>query len=206
MEARRYEASRTVNLLGLAVAIALLAWSAVSYRAQTVLVPALQNDPLFLSHVVIAAAAYGSFVIAFGAAVGQLIMREPAPADAIAVAANRTGAGGKQTPGSRIGARVGPSELEATGYQAIRIGFPLFTIAILLGSLWADVAWGSFWSWDPKETASLVTWLIYAGYLHLRLSRGWAGRRIAVVVMVGFLAVVITFLGNFVFSGLHGYR
>ena len=201
MEARRYEASRTVNLLGLVIAIALVAWSAVSYHAQTVLVPALQNNPLFLSHVVIAAAAYGSFVIAFGAAVGQLAMREPVPAGE-AVPAGRAAPAGERL----VAGRVGPRELEAMGYQAVRIGFPLFTIAILLGSVWADVAWGSFWSWDPKETASLVTWLIYAAYLHLRLSRGWAGRKLALVVIIGFVAVVTTFLGNFVFSGLHGYR
>lgn len=183
LESRRPESSRAINALSIAVVIALLIWSVLTYRTQSSLVPALQNNPLFLSHVVLAAAAYGTFVVAFAAAVAQLLVRND---------------GGR--------ARVGPRDMEGIGYQAVRVGFPLFTLAILLGSVWAGVAWGRFWSWDPKETASLVTWLIYAGYLHLRLSRGWSGKKSALVVIVGFLAVVTTFLGNFVFSGLHSYN
>lgn len=183
LEVRRAEVARSVNLLALAVAIALLAWSVFGYQTQSSLAPALQNNPLFLSHVALAAIAYGTFVIAFAAAVGQLVSR----------------------PGTKA-KESGTWEMERLGYQAIRIGFPLFTLAVFLGSFWADVAWGRFWAWDPKETASLITWFIYAGYLHLRISRGWQGRRLAIVVIVGFLAVVITFLGNFVFSGLHAYN
>ena len=78
--------------------------------------------------------------------------------------------------------------------------------AIGAGALfWADVAWGSYWSWDPKETASLVTWLIYGAYLHARVVRGWRGDRAAWLLVVGFGAVLFTYFGNLFFGGLHSY-
>ena len=79
------------------------------------------------------------------------------------------------------------------------------TLVIVLGAIWADIAWGMFWSWDPKETASLVTWLIYAGYLHARVLRKWRGRKCAALLIVGFVAVLFTFFGNYLFGGLHAY-
>ena len=85
------------------------------------------------------------------------------------------------------------------------IGFPFLTLAILLGAFWANIAWGRYWGWDPKETASLVTWLIYAAYLHARAVRGWRGIRSAVLIIVGFVAVLLTFFGNYIFTGLHAY-
>jgi ABC-type transport system involved in cytochrome c biogenesis permease subunit len=74
-----------------------------------------------------------------------------------------------------------------------------------LGALWADIAWGRYWGWDPKETASLVTWLIYAAYTHTRLLKGWKGVRASILLIAGFLAIVFTFFGNYIFSGLHSY-
>ena len=99
-----------------------------------------------------------------------------------------------------------PAPLDETGYRAVIIGYPLRTRTGVLGALWADQAWGSYWSWDPKETASLLTWLIYGAYLHARVARGWVGRGAAWLLIAGFSSVLFTFIGINVFgSGLHSY-
>jgi ABC-type transport system involved in cytochrome c biogenesis permease subunit len=98
-----------------------------------------------------------------------------------------------------------PELLDEISYRSVVIGFPLLTMVIILGAVWAEVAWGTYWSWDPKETASLVTWLVYGAYLHARVARGWRGRRAAWLIMVGFAAVLFTFFGNLFFGGLHSY-
>jgi ABC-type transport system involved in cytochrome c biogenesis permease subunit len=91
-------------------------------------------------------------------------------------------------------------------YHSVVIGFPFLTLTILLGALWADIAWGRYRGWDPKETASLVTWLLYAAYLHARIMRHWKGTKAAALLLIGFLAVLFTFFGNYIFSGLHAYN
>ena len=96
--------------------------------------------------------------------------------------------------------------LEEINYKSIIIGFPMLTSGILTGAVWAQYAWGSYWSWDPKETWSLITWIIYALFLHVRTTRGWKGKTSAIVSMVGFLSVMVTyFVVNFILSGLHSY-
>jgi cytochrome c-type biogenesis protein CcsB len=109
-----------------------------------------------------------------------------------------------QPAGSRWGLPE-PALLDEIGHKAVVIGFPFLTAVIVLGAIWAEVAWGSYWSWDPKESASLVTWLIYAAYLHARVVRDWAGRRAAVLLLVGFAATLLTYFGNYFFGGLHSY-
>jgi cytochrome c-type biogenesis protein CcsB len=102
---------------------------------------------------------------------------------------------------------ISPGMLDEITYKGIAIGFPIFTLGgLIFGAIWADQAWGVYWSWDPKETWSLITWFVYAFYLHARLLRGWRGHKIAVVAVVGFFAVVFTYLGvNLLLSGLHQY-
>jgi len=97
--------------------------------------------------------------------------------------------------------------LEEIEYKSIAIGFPLFTLGgLLMGAIWANSAWGKYWSWDPKETWSLITWFVYALYLHARFIGGWRGKRVAILAVVGFVAVIFTYLGvNLVLSGLHAY-
>lgn len=92
-------------------------------------------------------------------------------------------------------------------YKSIAVGFPLFTIGgVIMGAVWANSAWGTYWSWDPKETWSLITWFVYAVYLHARMVAGWRGKKAAVLSIIGFVAVVFTYLGvNLVLSGLHSY-
>jgi len=96
--------------------------------------------------------------------------------------------------------------LDNISYRIIGLGFPLLTIGIIAGAVWANEAWGSYWSWDPKETWALITWLVFAAYLHARITRGWQGRRPAILAASGFLVVWVCYLGvNLLGKGLHSY-
>jgi len=96
--------------------------------------------------------------------------------------------------------------LDRINYKCMSYGFPFLTIGIITGSIWAQTAWGSSWSWDPKETWSLITWIVYAILIHNRLTMGWRGRRTAYLMILGFISVVVTFLGvNLFMGGLHSY-
>jgi cytochrome c-type biogenesis protein CcsB len=96
--------------------------------------------------------------------------------------------------------------IDNLSYRTISFGFPLLTIGIISGAVWANEAWGSYWSWDPKETWALITWLVFASYLHARITKSWQGRRPAIIASVGFLVVWICYLGvNFLGKGLHTY-
>lgn len=91
-------------------------------------------------------------------------------------------------------------------YRIITLGFLLLTMGIITGAIWANYAWGTYWSWDPKETWALITWLIYAVYLHTRLISGWQGKRSAWLSIIGFVATIFTYLGvNLLMAGLHSY-
>jgi len=146
------------------------------------LIPALQNQPLMTAHVSSAIFAYATFAVSFASAVFYLINQ------------NRRFA---WLPSQEV--------LDDIGFRAVTIGFPLLALVLVLGSIWAYRAWGTYWSWDPKETSALFTWLIYAVYLHTRTLRGWRGNRSAVILLVGFGAVVFTYYGNYFFGGLHAY-
>ncbi|MCT7974933.1 c-type cytochrome biogenesis protein CcsB [Laspinema olomoucense] len=96
--------------------------------------------------------------------------------------------------------------LDNISYRIIGLGFPLLTIGIIAGGVWANEAWGSYWSWDPKETWALITWLVFAAYLHARITRGWQGRKPAILAAAGFVVVWICYLGvNLLGKGLHSY-
>jgi len=91
-------------------------------------------------------------------------------------------------------------------YRTISFGFPLLTIGIIAGAVWANEAWGSYWSWDPKETWALITWLVFASYLHARITKSWQGEKPAIIASIGFVVVWICYLGvNFLGKGLHTY-
>jgi len=178
---RRYHL-RTIGLIALPVALLMLLYATTIPATSEPLVPALQNNLLLTVHVAVAIVAYGSFTVAFGAALLYLI----------------------QPPEGRRGLpRL--EVLDEVSYRAVVIGFPFLTLVLILGALWAEVAWGRYWGWDPKETASLVTWLIYGAYLHARVVRGWHGRRSAWLLMIGFAATLFTYFGNLFFGGLHSY-
>ena len=97
-------------------------------------------------------------------------------------------------------------QLDSLSYRTITVGFLMLTVGIVSGAVWANEAWGSYWSWDPKETWSLICWLVYAAYLHTRLSRGWQGRRPALVAVVGLVVIAVCYVGvNLLGIGLHSY-
>ena len=97
-------------------------------------------------------------------------------------------------------------KLDLISYRAVALGLLFLTFVIVTGAIWAEKAWGSYWSWDPKETWSLVTWLIYALYLHLRISRNWKGRSAAIFAIIGFICVIFTYIGvNTFLPGIHSY-
>jgi len=96
--------------------------------------------------------------------------------------------------------------LDLINYRCMSYGFPFLTIGIITGSIWAGMAWGSYWNWDPKETWSLITWIVYAILIHNRLTIGWRGRKTAYMMILGFFSILFTFLGiNFILGGLHSY-
>jgi cytochrome c-type biogenesis protein CcsB len=97
--------------------------------------------------------------------------------------------------------------LDEINYRAVAIGYPLFTVgALFAGAIWAYKAWGTFWSWDPKEVGALIVWLFYTAYLHARLQRAWRGRRAAWLSVAGFAIVILSFLGNLWLGGNHAYN
>ena len=97
-------------------------------------------------------------------------------------------------------------ELDTLSYRSILVGFVLLTLGLISGAVWANEAWGTWWSWDPKETWAFITWLFYAAYLHMRISKGWQGRRPALLATTGFFVVLICYVGvNFLGIGLHSY-
>nr|QUE28013.1 CcsA [Sahlingia subintegra] len=96
--------------------------------------------------------------------------------------------------------------IDNLSYRTIGLGFPLLTIGIIAGAVWANEAWGTYWSWDPKETWALITWLIFAAYLHTRINKSWQGKKPAILASIGFIVVWICYLGvNFLGKGLHSY-
>jgi cytochrome c-type biogenesis protein CcsB len=97
-------------------------------------------------------------------------------------------------------------KLDRYTYKTIGVAFPLLTLMIAAGAYWANQTWGSYWNWDPKETWAAITWLVYAGYLHMRITRGWRGRRAAYFAILGFVVVMFTFFGvTYLLPGLHAY-
>jgi cytochrome c-type biogenesis protein CcsB len=97
-------------------------------------------------------------------------------------------------------------DIDNLSYRIISLGFPFLTIGIIAGAVWANEAWGSYWSWDPKETWALITWLIFAAYLHARIIKGWEGIKPAILASIGFVVIWICYLGvNFLGQGLHSY-
>ena len=134
---------------------------------------------------------YAAFAIAFGISVMYLIKEKY----------ERTGKKNRlvdRFPSAKI--------LDDISYRGIAWGFPFLGLGIVTGAVWANYAWGTYWSWDPKETWSLITWFIYASYLHARVTRGWRGKRCAYLSVIGFVAVIFLYWGvSFILPGLHAY-
>jgi len=154
----------------------------------TPLMPALQSNWLTI-HVTTCFFGYASFAVSFGVSILYLVQSR---------------VGSAKEGGSRWLPSV--SVLDEINYKSIVIGFPMLSLGIITGAAWANYAWGSYWSWDPKETWSLITWFVYAAFLHARFTRDWRGRKAAILSIVGFVFVLFTYFGvNYIISGLHSY-
>jgi cytochrome c-type biogenesis protein CcsB len=171
-----------IGAAGFIMAFGLLIFASTLPSKVVPLVPALQQSVLLSVHVASAIISYGALAVGFAAALIYLIVHR-----------------------RKVSWLPRPELLENISYRAVIVGFPFLTLTIILGAVWANIAWGTPWSWDPKETASLVTWLIFAAYLHARVIAGWRGSRSAILLVIGFLAVLFTFFGNYIFTGLHSY-
>ena len=154
------------------------------------LIPALQSNWL-TSHVLTCFLGYAAFTVAFALAIMFLIKKRFALKNG--------------NPGMFL--RLLPDEdmIDELMYQCVVLGVVFRALGIVTGSVWAHYAWGSYWSWDPKETWSLITWLVYAAMLHARLVRGWRGKRMAVLSIIGFGCVLFTYLGVNFLPSLHSY-
>jgi cytochrome c-type biogenesis protein CcsB len=151
------------------------------------LIPALKSNWL-IAHVITCFLGYAGFTVAFGFSVMFLVKPENS---------SNSKSIFSQLPSSSV--------MDELTYQMVVFGFLFLTIGIITGSVWANSAWGTYWSWDPKETWSLITWIIYAVLLHLRITWGWYGRKIAWISILGFLAVLFTYFGVNYLPGLHSY-
>lgn len=153
--------------------------------------PALKSKWLVV-HTTLAFLSYAAFAVAFGAAIMYLIQQR-------FLKKKRLGALYQKLPSLDV--------LDEINYRCLTFGFPLLTFAIISGAIWAETAWGTYWSWDPKETWSLITWFVYAALLHGRLTTGWRGKKAAILAIVGFFVLLFTFLGvNLFLPGLHSYK
>lgn len=194
--------------------IAVICLSSVSllpfkYKSVEPLNPALQNkwkwlqellEPVGLKsyaigwldvHVFVTFVGYAAFALSFGVAIMYLI---------------RTRADEKKKVGVMMSRLPEAKALDDLSYRAIAWGFPFITAGIVTGAVWANYAWGTYWSWDPKETWSLIAWFIYAGYLHSRITKGWKGRKAAYVSILGFMSIIFLYWGvSFILPGLHAY-
>ena len=151
------------------------------------LMPALKSNWL-IAHVLACFLGYAAFAIAFGISIMYMIKAKD----------------GGESQG--LLARFPENDmLDELTHQMIMFGFLFLSIGIITGAVWANSAWGRYWGWDPKETWSLITWFIYATLLHARLMRGWEGKRIALLSIVGFVAVMFTYFGVNYLPGLHSY-
>ena len=159
-------------LVAVGIAFALLAYASTLPARIDPLIAALQNPPLLTIHVAMAIISYGAFACAFACGLLYLL--------------NRRG---------QIAFLPPPEILDEIGYKSVIIGFPAQTLLLILGAVWANVAWGAYWDWDQKRQP--FTWLIYGVYLHARAQRGWHGVRTSWLLLAGFGAVMFTFFGNY---------
>jgi cytochrome c-type biogenesis protein CcsB len=173
------------------VALLILATSAAFSSVIPPLNPALKSKWLAI-HTVMAFLGYAAFAISFGVSIMYLIQSHFLK---------------KRKLGPMFQKLPPLDMLDDISYRCLTIGFPLLTFAIISGAIWAETAWGTYWSWDPKETWSLITWFIYAALLHGRLTTGWRGRQAAMLSIFGFAIMLFTFLGvNLLLPGLHSYK
>jgi cytochrome c-type biogenesis protein CcsB len=183
--------NRTIGTFVTPLAFLALAYASFSDNVNSgiqPLIPALQSNWL-TAHVITCFFGYAAFALSFGLSLMYIIKNSDISKRDIIFF--------NLIPEAGI--------LEELTYQIVVIGFLMLTLGIITGSVWAHSAWGSYWSWDPKETWSLITWLVYATLLHGRMIRGWRGKRLALLSIIGFICVLFTYFGVNYLAGLHSY-
>ncbi|MCX5812496.1 MAG: cytochrome c biogenesis protein [Proteobacteria bacterium] len=172
----------SITALASLIALAFMGYASISPSVEKTiqpLIPALQSNWLHI-HVFTCFIAYAAFVISFISSLLYFFKWK--------------------------GVLPPRETLEDINYRSVVVGFPMLSAGILTGAVWAHYAWGSYWSWDPKETWSLITWIVYALFLHARIAKGLKGKKMAFFSILGFLCVIFTYFGvNFILSGLHSY-
>jgi len=182
--------SRTFGAFVMPIAFGTMLFAFTNESSIQPLVPALQSYWLH-AHVITCFVGYAAFAVSAGVAVMYLMKAKREERKV-------TGGVVARFPSTKV--------LDELVYKSIIWGFPFLTAGIITGAAWANYAWGTYWSWDPKETWSLIVWLVYAAFLHARVTRGWHGRRAAILSIVGFVATIVCYRGvNLVLSGLHSY-
>ena len=173
------------------------------------LVPALRSSWLIM-HVSVVMLSYAALIIGSLLSASVLFINKNQP---LQIRSSSQGIGGFKISNSYALKNIiqpiefsHSEELDTLSYRSILVGFVLLTLGLISGAVWANEAWGTWWSWDPKETWAFITWLFYAAYLHMRISKGWQGRRPALLATTGFFVVLICYVGvNFLGIGLHSY-
>ncbi len=187
------------KLLGAAAApiicgLALYGYTVFEDKGVHGLMPALRNPFWLTAHVLMAIVAYGGLAVSCGVSGVHLLRLW---GDARATDGGLPGLLKRQLPSAEF--------LDQANYKIIGFSFPFLTLLIITGAVWAQTAWGRWWGWDPKETSSLVAWLIYAAYLHARLLANWKGARASWIALLGFVAIIICYVGVNYLPGLHSY-
>ncbi len=178
-------------------------------RLSSNLVPALRSSWLIM-HVTVVMLSYAALIIGSLLSASVLFIDKNQP---LQIRSNSIGIGGYKIGNSNsLNSIIEPinfsplERLDTLSYRSILFGFLLLTLGLISGAVWANEAWGTWWSWDPKETWALISWLFYAAYLHMRISKGWQGRKPAALATFGFFIVLICYIGvNFLGLGLHSY-
>ncbi len=169
------------------VAFIVMGYASVLPKDIKPLMPALQSGWLYI-HVGTAVLSYGAFAVAAGLSVMYLVTES------------------RKKKETNLSSLPDSEVCDYLSYRVIAFGYIMLTLVIVTGAIWAKAAWARYWGWDPKETWSLITWLIYSVYLHLRLNRGWKGKPAALFAIIGFICVIFTFIGvNILIPGIHSY-
>jgi cytochrome c-type biogenesis protein CcsB len=184
--------NKIIGAFAVPFAFASMAYASLSTEfssAITPLVPALQSNWL-IAHVFTCFVGYAAFAVSCGTGIMYLVKSLDKG----------------DSPNTLLATLPSLKVIDDITHKVILFGFIWLSAGIISGAVWANSAWGTYWSWDPKETWSLITWFIYASALHARFTRGWGGKRIAWIAIIGFLAVAFTYYGvNCLLSGLHSY-
>ena len=181
--AERLYKTRIFGLPAALMALGAIGYALFKWDAEIVKLPPALQSGWFVPHVMVYFVGYAAVAFATGVAVVQLLAARLPWVERLT----------RIKMGSILTGE--PLDLDAIAYGVVRFGFIMLTIGLLVGSVWAKSAWGDFWVWDPKENWSLVTWLVYGAYLHLRKVRGWRGEKAAWLAIIGFAVVMFTYLG-----------